>query len=239
MRHPQNVKVRENVKVRASRLVRRTSPRRGGASLLDCRTSLHGVFGRGRRGFTLLEAVLAAAIGGLVLLVLFQGFSMVVQGHRRIYASSDARARLFARLLSDDLLCAYIEEDADVPLSLTGRGGEVCLVRSRPLGVLADADAPDDLMRVCYVWSPSRSGDGTLRRQVRATDVVPQAPPREERVLMTGLRDMRWAFYDGTQWAAAWDSSQQLPRLVRVTFSTAPPKGRTRNYEMVFDVPGA
>ncbi len=229
----------QNVKVRASRLARRTSQRKVEGSVFGFRMRPQVAPGPGRRGFTLLEAVLAAAIGGLVLLVLFQGFSMVIQGHRRIYASSDARVRLFARLLGDDLLCAYIEEDTDAPLSLTGRAGEVCLIRSRPLGVVADADAPDDLMRVCYVWSSSRSGDGELRRQVRATDAAPQAPPREERVLMTHLRAMRWAFYDGTQWAAAWDSCRQLPRLVRVTFSVVRQKGQAKQYEMVFDVPSA
>jgi len=203
---------------------------------------------RGDRAFVLFEVILAVAIGGLVFLVLMNGFSSVTQGYRRILSAPDARVRLFAALLGEDLRSAYKEggrqeggqeEDGqEAVFSFTARPVEVCFVRTRPLGSRAEVDVADGLIRVCYGWSSSAAGEGKLTRRVYSRSAGAGAPDRE-RVLLEGLAAMRWNYYDGMQWSAAWGSAERLPRLVRVVFSIVRERGRLKNYETVFELPAA
>jgi hypothetical protein len=202
---------------------------------------------RNVRAFVLLEVVLAAAIGGLVLLVLMNGFSLVTRSYRRIVAASDARVRSFAALLGEDLRSVYKEDSGqgagreegqrDV-FAFTAEPAEVCFVRTRRLGRAGDADVTDGLIRVCYGGPSSPARDGELVRRVYYR-TAGEDPPDEERVALTGWTAVRWNYYDGVQWKTVWASSGQVPRRVRVVISSDRGKGVLEDYELVFDVPVA
>jgi hypothetical protein len=76
--------------------------------------------------------------------------------------------------------------------------------------------------------APTNGTDGPGQDLIRAITrnllPVTQLPQPEERhTLMSGVQSLTFLYYDGTQWAAVWDTTQQtnLPLAIKVQIQMA------------------
>lgn len=164
---------------------------------------------RNARGFTLVEVLIALGILTIVMTILYSTFS-----------ASSVTAEL-------------VEERADELASLTGaldtigqeiRGafewspGQKSRITFTTMTSLREDPSPG-IQTVSYEFDQDR-----LTRTVLRTGLDGR-PPRTF-VLLDGVRDPAFSFFDGRQWRDDWPATGRLPAGVRVSFSY---KGRDAN----------
>jgi type II secretion system protein J len=181
---------------------------------------------RSNRGFTLLELLIATAVGATVLLVINATFFTALRLYNGTHDSLD-RDRMLERTL------AIVRRDISgimVPGGVLSGQLQTTNFSSTVQQTEGDRITPDfytstgrvdgwtpfaDVQMVAYYLAPSTDG-GNSRSLVRAVsrNLLPtQTETPEEQVLMTGVADASVMFYDGSGWTEEWDSS--VPRRCR------------------------
>lgn len=190
-----------------------------------------------RRAFTLIEMILAIGLAALVLIavnaVLFSAL------HLR---NATADAVVAATPL--DEACTFIQRDLACVVTPTngtskvlsgafrvgtldsqGVSGAVAIEMVTATGAVSDALPWGDLQRVTYeLQTPTdRSAGGrNLVRSVCRNLLSVNTPTVTDQVLLTGVSDLKFSCYDGSQWNDSWDTSNptatntNLPVAVRV-----------------------
>ena len=201
---------------------------------------------RRKPALTLLETLLALVLTGVILGTLHTALWSGVRAYRRCRETSrrDTMAWSAVRLVGDDLLrlaaqapptssagLARPEPAGASPpavllgLAEVGRGGG-CLLRMRTCARPA-AGARDMLVDYFFVPSP-REKVGSLARRSEPLGEggsSPAAPPAgwedpnvRYEVVASGLRSVRFRYFDGRRWEDNWDSAVrgEVPRLVEM-----------------------
>ncbi len=177
----------------------------------------------GRAGFTLLELLLATAVGAGVLLAAL-AFGQANMNGARIGAERAQEYRRAARLrerLRRDLANACYT-GAAIGGYFSGSSaagadarGEVALLRLTTTAERTLAgEVGADVVLVEYRLTP----EGTLRRAVRRDLLATVWKEIEGVELMDGVAGVEVEFYDGSSWIGEWDAetSGELPHLVAV-----------------------
>jgi general secretion pathway protein J len=184
---------------------------------------------RGRRGFTLLELLLAVMVFSVVLLSLHYVFSGALRLRNRVAAALEETVPLEQALaiIRRDLanLAApggtLVGALQTIPTNLTLLPGRCSPFFFTTVGVLRD-DAPwPALQRVVYrLVPPTNDVAGLdLMRSVTRNLLAPVEEPPEDQFLLAGVEELVFQFYDGTQWRDAWDSTVEptvLPAAIKV-----------------------
>lgn len=198
---------------------------------------------RSRGGFTLLELILATAVGAIVLLVINATFFAALRLHNTTHDKID-RDLVLQRTL------AIVRRDLEgIMLPPAAQSTAVTLASQfvSDTGVTTDADAngqrvsPDlytnsgridgwsqfaDAQRVAYYLTPAADGGLTknLVRVVTRNLLSVDEPITDDQTLITGVRSATMAFYDGTDWTDTWDSSatSTLPSAIKLTLVLEP-----------------
>jgi type II secretion system protein J len=180
-----------------------------------------------RRGFTLLELLLASAISALMALVIY---SAMVTGFK---ARNSAGAQL-SDIRSMAIVMDMIAEDFESILPPTGMlsgpmvgyamgspGFETdsvhffCIGRDRAI-----ASEMSEGFRQVELVLTTDGPTPTLVRRVTRNLLAPAVPEPEDEVLSTEITGFSVRFFDGSGWYTEWDSTLQedsLPVAIEVT----------------------
>ncbi|HRX69566.1 MAG: prepilin-type N-terminal cleavage/methylation domain-containing protein [Candidatus Competibacteraceae bacterium] len=179
-------------------------------------------------GFTLLELVVAITLMGLVLVVLYSGLRLGLNGwesgERRAEATNRLRLtqEFLRRQLMQSITVRQITEERKSVVVFTGQPDKIEFVAPMltQLGqgglYRVRVEASDH--RLWIRWRPYLSDNSGADR---GSDVD------KETVLLEGVTGIEWAYF-GTErnydpepprWRSEWTSSEQRPQLVRLNLS--------------------
>ncbi|MGB5062905.1 MAG: prepilin-type N-terminal cleavage/methylation domain-containing protein [Candidatus Competibacter sp.] len=188
------------------------------------KATMHGA-GRRQKGFTLLELLVAITLMGLVLVVLYSGLRLGLNG----WDSGERRAEATNRLRSvQEFLRRQLAQSMTVYEINNDRWERFVVFAGRSKGIEFVAPMPARLgqgglyrMRIGMVdgqlqlrWRPYLPGD-------------PAAGKEQETVLLEGVSAMEWAYFgperdndqEPLRWHADWASTERRPLLVRLNLT--------------------
>ena len=168
-----------------------------------------------RRGFTLLETLLALALTALVLGALARSLAGAARSRSLATAESDrlAAARTILLRLGAELEAAageagiVVEPDAAPGLSSGSRVHLVTTVRT-------DASTLPASDRRAVAYEVDRAA-GVLLRHEETAPMAPEAATPAPLAVLAGVRRLAVRSSDGTEWHDAWHSAA-LPRAVEL-----------------------
>ena len=191
-------------------------------------------------GFTLLELLVATAIGAIVLLVINATYFGALRLHNATNAriDSDLVLQRALGLVQRDLAGlmvpagiaatppagAFSGQFQDTPTeSLTQEFSDT---RVSPdlytTSGEADGWSPfSEVQVVAYFLAPAKDGTNAkaLVRAVTRNLLPAQTPTTEEQVLLTGVTDAVFDYYDGSEWTDTWDSKATATLPIAIRFS--------------------
>lgn len=177
---------------------------------------------RHRRGFTLLELLIALAVTSLVVTLAFAGFGLLGRAEDRSQAAIERSERML--LVSQWLGRKF---DALRPLSRVQDGVVTAFFSGSEAGTLWVAPLPergqDGGLHVLRL-GPLRHPDGRVDLLVQALPFDGSAMSLDwsralGQVLLADVKTLRWRYLDGPsgQWLTQWNAAQQrYPTRVRI-----------------------
>jgi type II secretion system protein J len=209
---------------------------------------------RTRRGFTLLELLIATVVGGIVLLVVQTAFFGALRLHDTTHArhaddlALDRALGLIRRdlaglMLPGNVLAGHLQTTT-FSSSVTDAFGE----RVSPdfytnSGRIDGWNAFADVQRVAYFLADPADRDRPGKDLVRVVNrnLLPvQEEPGDPQTILTGVAEASVEFFDGVGWTAEWDSevSESLPTALKFRFVLADANVRAGSapYEVIVPV---
>lgn len=204
--------------------------------------SFHDLSRRRRGGFTLLELIIATAVGAVVLVVIQTTFFGALRLHNTTHAriAEDQALQRAVGIIRRDLAGAVLPGGTNgMAKDLSTSGQSLSLADN-----LGERITPDiytssgridgwtpfaDLQAVSYFLAPGEGG-GRGRNLIRAVTrnllPVQEAQP-EGQVILGDIESAAISFYDGNGWIESWESaeSQTLPVAFRFTLARVPAGG--------------
>ena len=192
------------------------------------------------KGFTLLEVLLAMAILAVTLTGIYMSFSTAgrnVEQAEAIRDETDVARSLIARI-TDDIANAYVNRNMNFSARITifdgikeeiESSGEKRRHDSITLTTLTNWRKPDskemELWEVGYFFreKPDGSGYTLFRREKRELSKdVPALEGGVEYEITDQVDGLQFRYYDGSNWADAWDKSlNKVPAAVEVALTLA------------------
>lgn len=194
----------------------------------------------GQGGFTLLEVVIATAVGAIVLLVINTTFFTALRLNQTTTdrLATDLELQRALGIVRRDLAGVMLPGNTGV---FAGQL-QTTLASSLTQGTYGDQVGPDiytntgavdgwspfsEVQLVDYYLAPSNDGSDTktLVRAVTRNLLSPQATTPDLQTLLTRVTDAQIDFFDGTAWTSAWDSAAMgaLPAAIRFKVVVANP----------------
>lgn len=206
--------------------------------------------GRERTGsgaFTLMELLIAVAVFAVVLLAMHSVFFGAVQLRNRTAQAVDEVAPLeqAVGLLRRDLqnlvppggtLFGPLQSVPQTTNAVTDPLVALGVRRVSPdfysaSAILEEFRPWPEVQKVAYgLVTPTNRSEGLeLVRAVTRNLLAPYPEPPELQYLLSGVQDVQFEFFDGTQWLTVWDSTVQplgLPLAIRVRIARVPEGNR-------------
>ncbi|HOE12484.1 MAG TPA: type II secretion system protein GspJ [bacterium] len=202
-----------------------------------------------RHGVTLVELLVATAIGAILVLSINAVFSNAIHLRDRAYQAEDTQlSRQYAiEIIKRDLANAAAPNGLLIGDMIGGQesmvsqsGAELILFSTS--GTLTEGDPWGDIQQIEYTLSSldcpgAKEGLYLLRGVTRNLLSTVQEEPEYE-PLLERISSLIFEYYDGTSWRTCWDSSAEdpaLPAAIRVTIvpdnsaSTGPPRGPSQS----------
>lgn len=172
-------------------------------------------------GFTLIEILVAMTILSIVMSILYGTFSTSSANAKVVEERADELSSLTGALdiLRQEVREAYPPIEGSIG-GFSGKNEEVTFTAMTPL---VKDDEPR-IQRVSYAFSEGRLLRKTFKTQ-NETEV------KTEFLLLAGVKDPSFSFYDGREWLKEWPSGNNLPPGVKVAFSY-----KDRNVETVIPI---
>lgn len=175
--------------------------------------------GRGERGFTLLEALVAIAllalIAGLMTGALRFGLVSTRQVEARIAALEELRtAQLFLRRQIEGAVPLLVNDEARGEVAFGGVDDRLDLV--------AEMYGRDGMRGLWYLRLLVQRGEGGTRLVVlrqpitRVREPFRFLPDAEATALLSLPVPLAISYHDGERWLDRWPRSDEMPRLVRI-----------------------
>ncbi len=205
--------------------------------------------GARRRGFTLVEILLALAILSVILLLLLSAFT----GAARTREALTERSRAFRQVrvafdrIGTDLQGAFsssIRESSALTLredTLAGNPAATLVFTAFTLPEIGTGRPPASVVKIKYF--PKVGADGAtieLRREQADLPFVENRIPLREATLAEGLKGFRVELYDGSEWHKEWPAPGKaktaLPKKAAVMMTG--PYGETYRREIPLPLSG-
>jgi general secretion pathway protein J len=189
------------------------------------------------RGFTLLELLVATSVAAIVLLVINATFFGALRLHNTTHdrIEQDLVLQRALGLIQRDVAGLMqpggIISGQLVSTETSTLGNEAYGERLSPdlyttTGQVDGWNPFSEAQVVAYYLAPATDGSNTksLVRVITRNLLPVQTATSEEQILVTGLTEGYFEFYDGTSWTDAWDSTatSSLPTAVRFSLTLAP-----------------
>jgi type II secretion system protein J len=188
---------------------------------------------RRSRGFTLLELLIATAVGAVVLIVIQTTFFGALRLHNTTHARIDEdaivqrtlgiiRRDLAGIMLPGGTLSGQLQTSNFSSLSSGNYGDRVTPDIFTNSGRIDGWNPFSEVQMVAYYLSPSTTGNGKDLVRVVTRNLLPvQDVQAEQQVLMSAVETASMMFYDGSGWIDMWDSetSSTLPTALRMTIT--------------------
>jgi type II secretion system protein J len=189
-----------------------------------------------RRGFTLLELLLATAVGAVVLVVIQTTFFGALRLHNttRDRIEEDRmvtrtlgiiRRDLAGIMLPGGTLAGQLQTENFSSLSAGNYGERVSPDIFTNSGKIDGWTPFSDVQMVAYYLAPGTNDQSTkdLVRVVTRNLLPVQEPEADDVVLLHGVASASVSFYDGMGWTETWDSeaTSTLPTAIRFTLTMA------------------
>ena len=181
---------------------------------------------KGGEGFTLVEVLLATAVGGMAVIVALALYGGVCDQGEAVgrSVSMAARGRYALGQIRDDLANVYWGSDVQIRQLEGNAGGEEKQPADRlSMYVLGGRGTEGeqeevDVRQVEYRLSGRETASGTLERRTRAVGKTGEVGADGGGVVIgKGIRSLRFDYFDGKQWQRQWPGQSDRPELVRVT----------------------
>ena len=196
-----------------------------------------------KRGFTLLEALLAVALSSLLLLVVYTTYFSII---RSIEAASEEQdiletGRILIEVIKQDLRGIMVSKDASFIGKLIEQEGEEPVSKLDFVTSSSMGSNPFGYSEVGYYLVKDEAGKRfLLRREAREV----KGDPTEGGVvyeLSQMVESFKISFYDGSGWIDEWDSrsSGKLPSQVRISIKVTDEKGNSKEFSTDETIPSA
>jgi general secretion pathway protein J len=195
---------------------------------------------RGPHGFTLIEVILAIGVMAILLAavnaVFFGALRLRDRSAQAVYDALPADQALAT--IRRDLQCAVPPGGVLAGDFLVGdftesnTSEQVSMEFCTTTGALHDSEPWADIQRVSYALRETepaaKDGSRDLVRSVTRNLLNTVTPEVDDQHLLSGVKEVFFDCYDGTQWQPTWDSasgSTNLPTAVRVSIQLAGEEG--------------
>jgi general secretion pathway protein J len=183
-----------------------------------------------RRGFTLVEILLALAILSVIMLLLLSAFTGAARSREALTQRSREyrQIRLAMDRIGTDLQDAFassIRQDSALTCNedqLSGYPAATLVFTAFQLPETGGGRPPADVVKIKYF--PRVGADGTsmeLRREQADLPFLENKIPLREALLAVGLKGFRVELYDGSAWVTQWPPAGKtqttLPKKAAVT----------------------
>jgi len=162
-----------------------------------------------RRGFTLVEILVAVALIGIVVSILYGSVAATTRSIQayRARLSTSTRGHLALQQIAATLRCCCS------PMST--HGAELRLHTTKP--IIEDPGGPEGVFDVALRWDRA-TGTIVASQQRWRPPLSADAAPQAWEPLLDHVTDLQWSFWDGIAWKPDWDLStnKALPRLARI-----------------------
>jgi len=209
--------------------------------------------GGARRGFTLIEVLVATVIFSVLVGALYSVFYGTLRLRENAYEVTEARLPItyIAGLIKRDLknMVAPVGLLAGPMVGENVEEGKHRLDRLEfhtASGIVNDKDPWGDIQKVeYYLEQPPQSGESEGNDFVRALTrnllaSTTEEPPEQR--LLSGVQSLKFTYYDGEYWEDVWDSTTQeneMPVAVKVRIEFMPREENEREMrpiEMVCEI---
>lgn len=197
---------------------------------------------RQRQAFTLVEILMAMAIFALVLTAIYATWTALLRGSRvgLEAAAQVQRERVAIQTIEEALTCARsFNADVEYYGFVAENGSEALLsfVSRLPKSFPRGGRFGDfDVRRIAFsLESGPNSSKQLVLRQCPLLMEFDDDEKQHPLVLARNVKDLQFEFWDvrAKDWTDAWDQTNQLPRLIRVTLELLPPNQHGYGYTAV------
>jgi prepilin-type N-terminal cleavage/methylation domain-containing protein len=195
-------------------------------------------------GFTLLELLIATVVAAFILLAISGTYFGALKLHNSTQARVDNDLVLDRTLglVKSDVAGLMLPAGANAVAPVGTFSGqlqdtptdsptqEFSAERVSPdfyttTGVIDGWNPYSEVQVVAYFLAPATDGSNTknLIRAVTRNLLPVTQPTTDEQILMTGVSDAEFDYYDGTEWDTTWDSTQTstVPYAIRFSLTLA------------------
>lgn len=177
---------------------------------------------RAEAGFTLLELLVATAIGSVIIFALYMSFSSLLLGREAIDEGSERsrEASRFVDAFSREVQSAYITGNGKTAFFRAGlKNGAPpsATIEFTSIGYPAGSGPSGDLVAIRYAVDRDEAGRAFLVKEIWNPYGAGDKPVRVE--VMEGVSGFDLSFYNGKSWAGAWDA--ELEKGLPVAVSAA------------------
>jgi type II secretion system protein J len=188
------------------------------------------------RGFTLVELLIASMVGAIVLLAISGTYFDALRLHNTTNDQVDrnitlqralglVKADLSGLLLPKGPLSGQFQSAPTQSLTQDFTDTRVSPDLYTSSGVVDGWNPFSEAQVVAYFLAPATDGSNTknLVRAVTRNLLPAQAPTTDEKVLLSGITDAEFDYYDGSEWTNTWDSTatNTLPMATRFSLYMA------------------
>ena len=188
-----------------------------------------------RRGFTLVEILMAMAIFALVLTAIYATWTAILRGSRvGLEVAAQVQRERIAMHTIEQALTSARSFGVDVQhysfLAQNGDKAALSFVARLPKSFPRSGRFGDfDVRRVEFAIEPGADAEKDLVvRQCPILMEFDQDETEHPLVLARNVKEMLFEFWDTrlNEWIEEWNQTNQLPKMVRVTLRIQPPKQR-------------
>lgn len=199
---------------------------------------------RSRRGFTLIEILLATAVAAIVLIAIQSVFFGALK------LRNTTTERIETDLVLQRALGIMRKDISGIVVPGTGLAGELQSVPASALSqdtINGERISPDfyttsgkidgwtpfsEMQLVAYYLRNETTSNGSksLVRVITRNLLPVQSATQEEQILIGGIAEASIEFYDGTSWTDTWDSTSTstLPTAIRFNLTLAGQQGQNQ-----------
>jgi len=172
-----------------------------------------------RRGFTLLEVLIALGMILALMSVMMSVTSSIREGKQRLQVSMSTE---YGAMVAFELL----ESASDTCIALDSYGQSGIVGDATELVVSSSSLAIGDMASEDSGVSPLFDLD-RIRFSLRDTDLMIGNDESGQEILVPSVTAIRFMYFDGTDWQSSWDSGRDgLPHAVELAIWTSPwPEG--------------